>query len=99
MNVSIEKHLTTDGYRILLDGREAGCFETRDAGIAHHALALEEVARLREAVRNLREYQRQFRTFGWSMGNPEEPAETYDAETEKLVNGDFKAAEAAGGAE
>lgn len=42
------------GYRVLVDGVEAGAYVSRDAGMAHHALALEDLMRLRTEVERLR---------------------------------------------
>ena len=88
------------GYSVVdSEHNTIGRYSSREVAAAHHALALEEIARLREVVRSLR---RQYRSieidsqykllagFSWTEKQETAAGMAYDAVTEKLVGGVVK---------
>lgn len=84
------------GYSVVdSEHNTVGHYTTAGIAAAHHALALEEIARLRDVVRSLRNQSRNIvldrnrllAGFAWTAKVQDAAEEAWNAETERLVNG------------
>ena len=82
------------GYSVVdREHNTIGRYGSREVAAAHHALALEEIARLREVVRSLREFvggmnestAAMLGGLAWTVEAAETWRAVWDAETERLA--------------
>ena len=87
------------GYSVVdSEHNTIGRYSSREIGAAHHALALEEIARLREVVRSLRGFvggmnestAAMLAGFAWTEQAKDVWRAAWNAETERLITGVVK---------